>query len=68
MCTIEFVNSSELKRWLARQGATFGTQSESHLKIFYQGRQSILPMHGKKELPKGLVADIKKQLGLRDKE
>jgi len=25
-------------------------------------------MHGKKELPKGLVADIKKQLGLKDKE
>ena len=40
----------------------------SHLKVSYQGRQSILPMHGKKELPKGLVADIKKQLGLKDKE
>jgi len=25
-------------------------------------------MHGKKELPKGLVADIKKQLGLTGKE
>jgi len=68
MCTIESVNSSELKRWLAKQGATFGTQTGSHLKIFYNGRQSILPMHGKKELPRGLVADIKKQLGLKDKE
>jgi mRNA interferase HicA len=62
------VNSSELKRWLAKQGATFGAQAGSHLKVLYQGRQSILPMHGKKELPKGLVADIKKQLGLKDKE
>jgi len=62
------MNSSELKRWLAKQGATFGTQTGSHLKAFYQGRQSIIPMHGKKELPKGLVADIKKQLGLKDKE
>ena len=62
------MNSSELKRWLAKQGATFGTQTGSHLKVFYQERQSILPMHGKKELPKGLVADIKKQLGLSDKE
>ncbi|HEV2135968.1 MAG TPA: type II toxin-antitoxin system HicA family toxin [Terracidiphilus sp.] len=62
------MNSSELKRWLARQGVTFGTQTGSHLKVFYQGRQSIIPMHGKKELPKGLVGDIKKQLGLKDKE
>lgn len=64
----EHVNSTELKRWLARQGATFGTQTGSHLKVFFKGRQTILPMHGKKELPKGLVANIKKQLGLKDKE
>ena len=62
------MNSSELKRWLAKQGVTFGTQTGSHLKVSYQGRQSILPMHGKQELPKGLVAAIKKQLGLKDKE
>jgi mRNA interferase HicA len=62
------MNSNELKRWLAKRGATFGTQTGSHLKVSYQGRQSIVPMHGKKELPKGLVAEIKKQLGLNDKE
>lgn len=62
------MNSSELKRWLARQGASFGSQTGSHLKVFYRDRQSILPMHGKKELPRGLVADIKKQLGLIGKE
>jgi len=62
------MNSSELKRWLAKQGAAFGSQTGSHLKVFYRGRQSIIPMHGKKELPKGLVADIKKQLGLKEKE
>jgi mRNA interferase HicA len=62
------MNSSELKRWLAKQGATFGTQTGSHLKVFYRGRQSVLPMHGKKELPKGLVADIRKQLGLKEKD
>ncbi len=62
------MNSSELKRWLAKQGVTFGAQTGSHLKVSWQGRQSILPMHGKKELPKGLVADIKKQLGLKNKE
>jgi mRNA interferase HicA len=53
---------------LAAHGAIFETQTGSHLKVFYQGRQTVLPMHGKKELPKGLVADIKKQLGLKDKE
>ena len=62
------MNSSELKRWLAKQGATFGTQTGSHLKVSYLGRHSILPMHGKRELPKGLVAAIKRQLGLLDKE
>lgn len=61
------VKSSEFKRWLAKQGVTFGTQTGSHLKVFFQGRQSILPMHNK-DLPKGLVQDIKKHLGLRDKE
>jgi mRNA interferase HicA len=59
------VNSNELRRWLANQGVTFGTQTGLHLKVFYQGRQAVLPMHGKRELPKGLVADIKKQLGLK---
>ena len=69
MCTIlQRVNSNEFRRWLAKQGVTFGTQAGSHLKLFHQGRQSVLPLHGKKELPKGLVADIKKQLGLKDKE
>jgi mRNA interferase HicA len=61
------VKSSEFRRWLAKQGVTFGTQSGSHLKLFFHGRQSVLPMHNK-ELPKGLVQDIKKQLGLKDKE
>ena len=39
-------------------------QEGGHLKIFFGGRQSILPMHGK-DLPKGLVEGIKKQLGLK---
>jgi mRNA interferase HicA len=52
-----FAKSSEFKRWLAAQGATFkpGTLN---------GKNSVLPMHGK-ELGTGLVAAIKKQLGLK---
>lgn len=61
------MKSSEFKRWLAKRGVTFGTQEGSHLKVFYMDRQSILPIHNK-DLPKGLVQDIKKQLGLKDKE
>jgi mRNA interferase HicA len=46
---------------------TFGAQKGSHLKLYFNGRQSILPIHCK-ELGKGLVETIKKQLGLKDKE
>jgi mRNA interferase HicA len=61
------VKSSEFKRWLSKQGVTFGKQQGSHLKLFLNGRQSVLPIHPK-ELGKGLVQTIKKQLGLKDKE
>jgi mRNA interferase HicA len=61
------MKSTEFKRWLAKQGVTFGAQNGSHLRLFFNGRLSVLPMHGK-DLPKGLVQDIKKQLGLKDKE
>ena len=61
------MKSTEFRRWLSKQGVTFGDQKGSHLKLFYQGRQSVLPMHSV-ELGKGLVEAIKKQLGLKDKE
>jgi len=61
------VESLEFMRWLARKGVTFGTQKGSHLKLFFNGRQSVLPMHSK-ELGKGLVEAIKKQLGLKEQE
>jgi mRNA interferase HicA len=57
------VKSSEFKRWLADQGATFMPGKGSHLKVTVNGRNSVLPMHGK-NLGNGLVAAIKKQLGL----
>ena len=62
------MKSSEFKRWLAKHGVTFGTQEGSATsRSSYGGRQSILPMHGK-DLPKGLVESIKKQLGLKKRE
>jgi mRNA interferase HicA len=61
------MKSTEFKRWLAKQGVTFGTQKGSHLKLYFGDRTSVLPLHSK-ELGKGLVETIKKQLGLKDKE
>jgi mRNA interferase HicA len=58
------MKSSEFKRWLEKKGVIFGSTKGSHVKIYLHGRQSILPMHGK-ELGSGLVAAIKKQLGLK---
>jgi mRNA interferase HicA len=58
------MNSNEFKRWLAKQGCSFGTQKGSHLKVYLNDKQSVLPMHGQKELGTGLVGAIKKQLGI----
>jgi mRNA interferase HicA len=58
------VKSSEFNRWLAAQGAIFTPAKGSHLRVELRGRVSILPMHSK-ELGKGLVETIKKQLGLK---
>ena len=58
------MKSSEFKRWLAEQGATFKAGKGSYLKVTLNDRQSVLPMHNK-ELGTGLVQTIKKQLGLK---
>jgi len=58
------MNSKDLKRWLMQQGATFGTIKGSHLKVYLNDKQSIIPMHNT-DLKKGTVEGIKKQLGLK---
>lgn len=58
------MKSSEFKRWLTEQGASFRPGKGSHLKVTLNGKQSVLPMHNK-ELGTGLVNAIKKQLGLK---
>jgi mRNA interferase HicA len=61
------VNSNEFKRWLAKQGCSFKSHSggSGHLTVTKDGKSTQLPMHGKKELGKGLIESIKKQLGLK---
>ena len=58
------MKSTELKRWLAQKGATFKPGKGSHLHVELNGKISILPMHSK-DLGAGLVAAIKKQLGVK---
>jgi mRNA interferase HicA len=53
------MKSTEFRRWLAKQGVAFGEQKGSHLKLYFHGRQSVLPMHHK-DISKGLVEGIKK--------
>lgn len=59
------MNSKQLKKWLEQQGATFEQGKGSHLKVFLNGKQSVLPMHGTTEIGKGLHATILRQLGLK---
>ena len=59
------MTSAELKRWLQEQGCTFEQGKGSHLKVYLGERMSVLPMHGKKEIGKGLEGAIKRQLGLK---
>lgn len=54
-----------MKRWLEKQGCTFEPGKGSHLHVRLGSKKTILPMHGKKELKKGLVQQIKKDLSLK---
>ncbi len=61
------MNAREFQRYLAKHGCTFENHrgGSGHLTVYLNGKKSQLPMHGGgKELGPGLVAKIKKQLGL----
>jgi mRNA interferase HicA len=60
------MTANEFKRWLAKQGCTFeeGRGNGGHIIVWFGDKQTTLPMHGKKDLGTGLVAAIKKHLGL----
>lgn len=49
---------------LSKQGATFVEAQGSNLKVFLNGRQSVIPMH-KGDMPVGTLNAILKQLGLK---
>jgi mRNA interferase HicA len=56
---------TELKRWLGKEGCSFKAGKSSHLHIFLGQSQSVMPFHCKKEMKKGLVEKIKKDLDLK---
>ena len=59
------MTSTEMKRWLAKQGATFAPGKGGHLTVRLGDRVATLPMHGaKRELKKGTERAIRKALGL----
>lgn len=60
---------NEFRKWLLAQGVEFQKKGNggSHFKIKApNGRQTILPYHGAKEIGEGLRKAIIKQLGLKD--
>ena len=61
------MNSNQLKVWLRQHGCTFETKpgGSGHLIVRLGNRKSEIPMHGSRELKKGLVEGVKKQLGLK---
>jgi mRNA interferase HicA len=59
---------SELRRWLKERGCTFKTHKggSGHITVVLGNKKSQLPAHGQgRELGKGLVEKIKKDLGLK---
>jgi mRNA interferase HicA len=62
------VKYSEFIRLLSSHGVTFQKGKGSHLKAFYQSRQTAVPNHGSKEIGEGLRKDILKQLGITQRK
>ena len=56
----------QFKQWLHQQGYTFEPGNGGHLTVRRGNRKSTLPMHGKRDMPKGTMEAIKRNLGLKD--
>jgi mRNA interferase HicA len=60
------MKSGEFIRYLKTQGVTFRRGKGSHKKAYFNGRQSVVPDHGSKEIGEGLRLAILKQLGMKE--
>jgi mRNA interferase HicA len=66
--TLDSVNSKEFMKWLAARGCTFESHrgGSGHQTVILGDKRSVLPVHGsRKELGKGLMEKVKKDLGLK---
>ena len=62
------MSAKQFRRWLAARGCTFHSKraGSGHLIVSLGDRKSELPMHGgNKQLGKGLMQKVKKDLGLK---
>jgi len=57
----------EFRKWLKRLGATFTAHrsGSSHFRVTLNGKSTIFPDHGNKEIGRGLVEKIKKDLDIK---
>lgn len=58
------MKQSEFRRWLEAQGVEV-KNGTNHLKLYYQGRQSVMPRHPGKEIGESLRKAVLKQLGIK---
>lgn len=58
------MTGNEFKRWLASRGCTF-EEGTKHTKVFYEGKCTLLPRHGSREMKTGTAEGVKKKLGLK---
>ncbi|MGP2470316.1 type II toxin-antitoxin system HicA family toxin [Yersinia sp. 2540 StPb PI] len=58
------MKQSEYRKWLEAQGVEIKSGT-NHLKLYYQGKQSVMPIHPSKELGEALRKAIIKQLGIK---
>jgi mRNA interferase HicA len=59
------VKYNEFRRWLESQGAVLEPGKGSHMLVRLNGRTSVFPNHGAREMGKGLENKIRKDLGLK---
>lgn len=63
------MNASQLRRWLKARGCTFESKRGTGHQVARRGdRKSDVPTHGgKKQLGKGLISKILKDLGIDER-
>ena len=59
------MSPKQFRKWLASLGAVFAPGKGGHLKVFLNGRRSVLPMSSR-ELKRGTVEAILKQLDIKN--